>query len=101
MQKFFRRNKERILLKDPTDDDVNHGVTSKLTEMVGTDNCVFMATPHLVYSRLFVAALEAVPHKREQYPIFLVVAVEESADVTSLIEQRAGKRNWCGGLLQI
>jgi hypothetical protein len=58
-QKFFRRNEERILLKDPADDDhrvgaqhVNHGVASKLTEMVGTDNRVFMATPHLIYSRL-------------------------------------------------
>ena len=47
------------MLKDAADDDhrmgphdVNDGVSSKLAEMVGTDNCVFVPTPYLIYPRL-------------------------------------------------
>ena len=58
-QEFVWRHKEGILLKDAADDDhrmgpqdVNDGVSSKLAEMVGTDNCVFVPTPYLIYPRL-------------------------------------------------
>ena len=58
-QELFRRHIERILLKDTADDDhrmgphdVNHRVSSKLPQMVSTDNRVVMAAPHVVDTRL-------------------------------------------------
>ena len=58
-QELIRRHKERILLKDATDDnhgmgshDVNDRVTSKTTEMVSTDDRVVVTKPHVVYTRL-------------------------------------------------
>src|SRR5271163_564155 len=58
-QELIWRYKERILLKDAADDDhgmsshdVNHGVTTKTTEMVSTDDRVVVPKPHVVYARL-------------------------------------------------
>jgi hypothetical protein len=58
-QEFVWRNKERVSLKDAPDNDhrvgahyINHLVASKLTEMVGTNDGVFVATPNIVYARL-------------------------------------------------
>jgi hypothetical protein len=58
-QEFVRRDKEGILLKDAADDDhgmgphdVNHHVTPKFSERVGADDCVLVAAPHVVDTRL-------------------------------------------------
>src|SRR5258706_8670522 len=44
----------------------------------------------------FVAAREAVLDEGQQHPIFLIVAVEERADMACVAELRAGQRNGCG-----
>jgi hypothetical protein len=46
-----------------------------------------------------VATLESIPYEREQDPILFVIAVEESADMTSFIELGTGKRNRSGCLV--
>src|SRR5581483_7932052 len=58
-QKFVRRNKEGILLKNAANDDhgmgsqdVNHRVTPELADVVSTDDGILVAAPHLVYARL-------------------------------------------------
>ena len=58
-QEFIRGNKEGILLKDAADDDhrmgphdVNHRVAPEFAEMVGADDCVVVAAPHVIYTRL-------------------------------------------------
>ena len=58
-QELIRRYKERILLQDAADDhhgmsshDVNHCVTTKTAEMVGTDNGVVVPKPYVVYTGL-------------------------------------------------
>ena len=57
-QELPRWNVEGIALEHAADDDhgvrphnVNHGVTAKLPEMVGANDCVVVMTPHLVYTR--------------------------------------------------
>ena len=99
MQKFVRGDKEGILLKDAADDDhrvgpqdVNYGVSSKLAEMVGTDNCVFVPTPHFIYPRL---ELNYIIQMRSafNYPIHTTAnaAQREAADAIAarqLLERR-------------
>lgn len=58
-EEFVRGDKEWVLLKDAANDDhrmgpqdVNHGVSPKLAEMVGADDCIVVAAPYLVYARL-------------------------------------------------
>jgi hypothetical protein len=58
-QELIRRYKEGILLKDAADDnhgvsshDVNHGVTTKTTEVVSEDDRVVVPKPYVVYPRL-------------------------------------------------
>ena len=46
-----------------------------------------------------VAAVEPIFYEGKQDPIFFLVAIEESADVTSFIEQGTSKRNWSSGPL--
>jgi hypothetical protein len=55
MQELFGRYKERILLKNATDDnqwmrphDIDYRVSSKFRKMVGADDGVTMATPHII-----------------------------------------------------
>src|SRR4051812_38473475 len=57
-QKFLRRDKERILLKNAADDDhwmrphdVNHRVSANFREVVSADHRVFVAKPHLIHPR--------------------------------------------------
>src|SRR5271167_2321478 len=58
-QKFVRGDKEGVLLKEAADDDhrmrphdVNHRVASKFAEIVGANNCIVVAAPYFVYTRL-------------------------------------------------
>ena len=46
-----------------------------------------------------VAAREAVLDEGQQHPIFLIVAVEERADMACVAELRAGQRNGCGAFV--
>src|SRR6202140_2016725 len=46
-----------------------------------------------------VATLEPILYKRQQYAILFVIAVKKCADMTYFVELRAGKGNWCHGLL--
>ena len=55
MQELPRRHEERIVLENAADDDqrmrahdVNHSVSSKFGKMVGADDCIIVATPHIV-----------------------------------------------------
>jgi len=58
-QEFVRGDKEGILLQDAADDDhgmgphdINHRVGPKFAELVGTDDCIVVAAPDVVYPRL-------------------------------------------------
>jgi hypothetical protein len=196
-QKILRWNIEGIVLENAADYDhgvrphnVNHGVTAKFPEMVSANDCVVVATPHIVYAGLelnyvvdvrlifnrpvhatanstqrelsagvaagqllkdcdhtirieaaiwkvdvcvdanlqlsaqfrgrrvdsygsqtsemvwtliginhmngFMAAVEPISYERKQDPVLFVIAVEESADMTSFIEQGTGKRDRSG-----
>jgi hypothetical protein len=46
-----------------------------------------------------VATLEPILYKRQQYAILFVIAVKKCADMTCFVELRAGKGDWCHGLL--
>ena len=57
-QELFRGHEERILLKNAADDDhrmrphdVNHGIASKFRQMVGADDRIVVAAPHLIHPR--------------------------------------------------
>src|SRR5262249_39927800 len=58
-QELIWRHKERIVLKNTTDNhhwmrphDVNHRVAAKLAKMISADDCVVVTEPHFVYTRL-------------------------------------------------
>jgi hypothetical protein len=59
LQELVRRNIEGILLKDTADDDhgmgphyVNHRFATKVPEMIGANDGVFVPTPHIIHTRL-------------------------------------------------
>ena len=54
---------------------------------------MFLTLIRVNYMDCLVPTMETVFYEWEQDRIFIVVAVEESADMTSLVEQRAGKGN--------
>ncbi len=57
-QEFVGGNIERILLEDAADDDhrvrshdLDHLVATKLIEMIGTNDRVFVTPPNFIYAR--------------------------------------------------
>jgi len=58
MQELPRRDEERIVLKNAANDDqrmrahdVNHSVSAEFRKVVGADDRIVMATPHIVDPR--------------------------------------------------
>ena len=52
----------------------------------------------LFCEELYKAAFESILNKREQYPIFLLIAVKERTNMTRLCKLRAGEMNGRRGL---
>jgi hypothetical protein len=57
-QELLRRHEERILLENAADDnqwvrphDVNHRVTAKFSKLVGADDRILVALPHIIDTR--------------------------------------------------
>src|SRR5216683_2629792 len=58
MQELPRRHEERIVLENAADDDqrmraqdVNHCVSAEFRKAVGADDCIIVATPHIIDPR--------------------------------------------------
>ena len=58
MQELPRRHEERIVLENAADDDqrmrahdINHSISAEFRKVVGADDRIFVATPHIIDPR--------------------------------------------------